>query len=111
MHRAGHETTSPSIEVFEVKEDHDAHSHSTPGHPRSVCFRTSVFAAVSLTVVQVLRYPTASAKIKHVGNETVGDFPSRLEASGNFKDWSSLQIADMPARHFAHIMFSELARA
>jgi signal recognition particle receptor subunit beta len=55
MHRAGHETTSPSIEVFEVKEDHDAHSHSTPGHPRSVCFRTSVFAAVSLTVVQVLR--------------------------------------------------------
>ena len=55
MHRTGYENTSPSIEVFEVKEDHDAHSYSTPGHPRRVCFRTSVFVAVSLTVVQVLR--------------------------------------------------------
>ena len=45
------------------------------------------------------------------GSGTLGDFPSRLEASGNFKNRSFLEIADMPARHFAHIMFFELSRA
>ena len=55
MHRTGHEITPPFIEVPEVKEDHDPHSHSTPGHPRSVCFRASVLVAVFLTVLQLLR--------------------------------------------------------
>ncbi len=55
MRRIGHETTPPSIEIPEVKEDYDPHSHSTPGHTRSVCFRISVLVAVPLTVVQILR--------------------------------------------------------